>query len=128
MDRNRLMWWGLGVIGLGLSAWVTYLFVLGPLPPRFKQDWTAEAKVQLVRLCELEKTYFGKHGRYNDTLSRIGYYQDKTDGGEYWLQVDAHDSTNFLAHAYARQDRDEDGEQSVWEINKDCVPRMLSED
>lgn len=128
MDRHRIIWWGLGIIGLILTAWVTYLFVLAPLPPRFKQDWTAEAKVQLSRLCELQRTFHSQHGRYTDTLSLIGYYQEESDGGKYWLEVDAYDSTDFLAHAYARKDFDDDGEQSVWEIKKDCKPRELNAD
>ncbi len=128
MDRHRIIWWGLGVIGLGLSAYVTYLFVLAPLPPGMTVDYTAEAKVQLTRLCEMQKTHFAQHGRYTDSLGVLGFYQEENDGGEYWLQIDALDSTDFLAHAYARRDFDEDGEQSVWEIRKDCQPKELNAD
>ena len=128
MDRHRLIWGGLGLIGLVLSAWVTYLFVVAPLPARLQTDWTAEAKVNLARLCELEKTYFTQHGHYADSLALLGYYQEESDGGKYWLLVDVVDSLDFLAHAYAREDFDKDGEQSVWEVRKDCVPRELSKD
>lgn len=128
MDQHRIIWLTLGGIGMLGVAYVMYLFVAAPLPQRYVEDWNAEAKVQLVHLCELQKTYFTQHHRYNDTLEKVGFYQAETDGGKYWLEMGPHDSTGFVARAFAREDFDKDGEQSIWEITQACEPKEISQD
>jgi hypothetical protein len=128
MDKNRAIWWLVGGVATIGIAYVTYLFVIAPLPARFQKDFTAEAKVQLQRGCRMQKDYFEAHGHFAPHMDSLGYYQAETDGGQYWLEVDRQDSMGFALRAYAREDWDNDEMQSVWEVGMDCEPKELQAD
>ena len=128
MDTNRAMWWGLGIIATIGIAFVFYLFMSAPLPTEYQKDYTAEAKMQLDRVCRMEKDYFAKHGRYTAAMDSVGFYQHESDGGKYWIEMEKFDSSSFVLRAYAREDFDNDNLQSVWETGSDCQPRELQGD
>ena len=109
-------------------TWVLVTMLFGNINDELYTGINAEAQVQLSRICDLEKEYFAKHQVYQADLDSIGFYQGGDDGSKFVYEVGLADSSRFIARAFCREDYDADKQQLTWEVQKDCLPRMISAD
>ncbi len=123
-------WILIGAAAIALSAvtWVLVTMLFGNIKDELYTGINAEAQVQLSRICDLEKEYFAKHQVYHAELDTIGFFQGGDDGSKFVYEVGLADSNRFIARAFCRDDYDADKQQLTWEVQLDCVPRMISAD
>jgi type IV pilus assembly protein PilE len=102
---------------------VLILVALPNLMPLISKAKSTEAQLQLGHIYTLEKTYFYTHSKYSNSLSEIGFEQEKlsTAGGNanYKIEISSADNRSFKATATAVVDFDADGVFNVWEIDQD---------
>ena len=93
-----------------------------------------EAKTNLTTICTLQKGYFAEHSKFTMDLKETGFEQEKLvtdeEDGKAHYKLEMVEATNqsFKARATAITDFDGDGQFSVFEIDEDCVPKMITED
>lgn len=101
---------------------VLVLLALPKLMPVVTKAKTTEAKLQLKQLYTLQQAYKFEHDRYSNTLSEIGFEQEKlvTEGGQarYRIEIVSAETGKFQALATAVVDFDGDGVYNVWVVDE----------
>lgn len=84
---------------------------------------TAEAKLQLKTLYDLERAHHLEHDVYSPDMKVLGFKQESlvTEGGEarYRIAVEEATVNSFRASATCVVDFDEDGAFNTWSISQD---------
>ncbi|AMR33703.1 general secretion pathway protein GspG [Mucilaginibacter sp. PAMC 26640] len=95
------------------------------LLPLITKAKSTEAKLQLEYIQKLEKSYYYEHSKYTNSLTDIGFLQEKltTDSKEghanYRLEIISASTTGFKAKATAVVDFNGNGTFNVWEIDEE---------
>jgi len=101
---------------------ILVLLALPKLLPVVTKAKTTEAKLQLKQLFTLEQAYKFEHDRYSNSLSEIGFEQDKLvpQGGQarYKIEILSADEKAFSAMATSVIDFDGNGVFNVWAVDQ----------
>lgn len=123
---NRLKAYTLTEILVVLCIIGILVFLALPnLLPLITKAKSTEAKLQLEYIQKLEKSYYYEHSKYSNSLTDIGFLQEKltTDSKDghanYRLEITNATTTGFTAKATAVVDFNGNGTFNVWEIDQD---------
>jgi type IV pilus assembly protein PilE len=101
---------------------VLVLLALPKLLPVVTKAKTTEAKLQLKQLYTLEQSYKFEHDRYTQTLSDVGFEQEKlvSAGGQarYKIEIVSADDRSFFAQATSVVDFNGNGVFNVWTVDE----------
>jgi type IV pilus assembly protein PilE len=101
---------------------ILVLLALPKLLPVVTKAKATEAKLQLKQLFTLEQAYKYERDRYSNSLSEIGFEQEKLvpQGGQarYKIEVLSSDDKGFSATATSVVDFDGDGVFNVWSVDQ----------
>jgi type IV pilus assembly protein PilE len=104
---------------------VLVLLALPKLLPIVTKAKTTEAKLMLKQVYTLEQSYKFEHDHYTNTLSEIGFEQDKlvSQGGQarYKIEVVSADEKNFTAQAISTVDFNGNGTFNIWAVDETGV-------
>lgn len=104
---------------------ILVFLALPNLLPLITKAKSTEAKLQLEYIQKLEKSYYYEHSKYSNSLTDIGFLQEKltTDSKDghanYRLEITNATTTGFTAKATAVVDFNGNGTFNVWEIDQD---------
>ena len=102
---------------------ILILVALPNLMPLISKAKSTEAQLQLGHIYTLEKTYFYTHSKYSNSLTEIGFEQEKlsTAGGNanYKIEIVSADNKSFKATATAVVDFNANGTFNIWEIDQE---------
>lgn len=104
---------------------ILVFLALPNLLPLITKAKSTEAKLQLEYIQKLEKSYYYEHSKYSNSLTDIGFLQEKltTDSKDghanYRLDITSATTTGFTAKATAVVDFNGNGTFNVWEIDQD---------
>ncbi len=101
---------------------ILVLLALPKLLPVVTKAKTTEAKLQLKQLFTLEQAYKFERDRYSNSLSEIGFDQEKLvpQGGQarYKIEILSADEKGFTATATSVIDFDGNGVFNVWFVDQ----------
>lgn len=101
---------------------ILVLLALPKLLPVVTKAKTTEAKLQLKQLFTLEQAYKFERDRYSNSLSEIGFDQEKLvpQGGQarYKIEILSADEKGFAATATSVIDFDGNGVFNVWSVDQ----------
>ena len=98
----------------------------------FGDAYSIEAQNQLKYLQSREQSFYQKNFRYSNDFSELGFTPPKTldekGDARFKYQVMQAGKNNFVAHATAIADFDNDGVFNVWEIDQDGKLKEITKD
>ncbi len=104
---------------------ILVLLALPNLLPLVTRAKSTEAKIQLEHVYTLQKGHFFEKSRYSESLSDIGFIQEKLVNEDehaqanYRIEIIQATNNSFIARATSVVDFDGDGVFNVWEVNQD---------
>ena len=111
---------------------ILVLIALPNLMPLISKAKSTEAQQQLNFLHTLQKSHFYTYSRYCESLSDLGFEQQKlvTEGGNanYRIEITEANEKGFKAKATSVVDFNNNGTFNVWEINHDKELRETARD
>lgn len=111
---------------------ILVLLALPKLMPVVTKAKATEAKLQLKQVHTLEQAYKFEHDRYSNSLSEIGFEQEKliSQGGQarYKIEIVTADEKGFGAQATSVVDFNNNGVFNVWAVDESGMIREKTPD